>query len=46
MLLTDTVVLMYKIKAENYVKTSTKIKNFLSSVITQNIQNITIMQIT
>ena len=46
MLLTDTDSLMYKIEADNVLKTYTKIKSNLTSAITQKIQNITIKHIT
>ena len=46
MLLTDTDSLTYKVEAENVYEYSAKIKSYLNSVITQNIQNITIMQMT
>lgn len=45
MLLTNTDTLMYKIASEDFTKTSTKIKSYLPSRITQKIRNITIMQI-
>ena len=46
LLLTDTDILVYKIKAEMFMKTSTRIKNYFNPVITRKVQNITIMQIT
>ena len=48
MLLTDTDILIYKIEAENVYEDFyiiMKIKTYLTSVIAQKIQNITIMQI-
>ena len=44
MLLTNTDSM--KLKLKMFMKTSTKIKSYLTSVITQKIQNITIIQIT
>ena len=44
--LIDTDSITYKIRAENFMNTSTKIKSYLTSVITQKMQNIIMIQIT
>ena len=38
--------LIYKLKLKLFMKTSTKIKSYLTSVLIQNIQSITMIQIT
>ena len=46
MLPADTDSLCIKLKLKMFIKTSKKIKSYLALVITQKIQNITIMQMT